>query len=166
MKSNKTLFIGYFRSDFRQEKLQSLIKSFCPGIMRLDVRKKKIGFVGSVYYAQADFSDVHFTEDAARFLSGRKLFGHPLIVRSWVERTAANERRIVGWRGQHWSGTERRIGERRTYREPRLDTYSEPPKWLKSDLIDGYRVEMEHSDEIKAIFSRIPRFSDSRKLTS
>jgi len=49
------------------------------------------------------------------------------VISPWVERTAANERRVANWRDQQWPGPERRLAERRHYRHA-ADSAAAPGK--------------------------------------
>jgi len=52
---------------------------------------------------------------AATSLLRRRIGSRTVIIRDFIRRTAANERRAVGWRSLPWHAPEHRCAERRAY---------------------------------------------------
>lgn len=67
----------------------------------------------TICYALALLSPDSAARRALARLQGAKLQCRPLVVREFMPRSCANERRALDWRSRPWPGPERRRSERR-----------------------------------------------------
>jgi len=69
----------------------------------------------TIRYGVAHAPSRRIARVAANRLLSRRLGRRNVVIREFVRRTAANERRSVHWRSVPWHGPEQRCGERRSY---------------------------------------------------
>jgi hypothetical protein len=112
---NTRLFIGYFSNKNRPRKLAGFLAQVTPELEKIWIIRKLIRFDSKSYCCCLQYP----TEKSAK-AAWKKLFGlqkpdKQLVLRPWVRRTGANERRDIGWRSKDWPMGERRSRERRNF---------------------------------------------------
>jgi hypothetical protein len=110
------VFVGYFDSDTEPLQIVGVLKKRCAGVVAIEVHRKLIGTTGKVYCCCMTFRSIAAAKQAIERLQNLVVRGNRVLVRRWVERTAANERRDIHWRDCAYQAIDKRERERRNYR--------------------------------------------------
>jgi len=81
--------------------------------LRIHTKTTTAGHI--VRYGVARAPSRRIARAAATGALRRRLGGRTVIIRDFISRTGANDRRAVGWRALPWHGPEHRRAERRAY---------------------------------------------------
>lgn len=98
MQTSFKVFVGYFRRDIKLKVIMRSLMNLFPAARSIELLEVMVGVTGHVYGAKLSFPSDAQARQALRLLSNVDLFGRRLEARTWVDRTAANERRDVNWR--------------------------------------------------------------------
>jgi len=115
MQPTHKVFTGYFSKNHTKKKVALHVLRLTPHAKTISVHATACGVSGQVYYCCVGFSKQHQADKAVKVLQKKFYNGIQLLARTWIGRTAANERREPNWRNHDWDGTERRRSERRRY---------------------------------------------------
>ena len=119
MRKQFLLFIGYFKSSVNKKGLVGILKKNCPDMRFIDLYECVRGEARKAYCCRLTFDSKGSLKQAAKSLRKFNIKRRRLVVRGWVERTAANERRNVNWRKTpDFNGERRRKKDRRCYQAP------------------------------------------------
>ena len=119
MRKQFLLFVGYFKRSVNKKVLVGILKKNCPDVRFIDLYECARGETGKAYCCKLTFDSKASLKQAAKILRKFNIKGRRLVVRGWVERTAANERRNINWRKTpDFSGECKRKKDRRRYRAP------------------------------------------------
>ena len=119
MRKHFRLFVGYFKSSVNKKGFVGILKKNCPDMRFIDLYECVRGEAGNAYCYKLTFDSKGSLEQAAKSLSNFSIKGRSLVVRGWVERTGANERRTVNWRkAPDFNAEFRRKIDRRCYQAP------------------------------------------------
>jgi uncharacterized protein YchJ len=116
------IFVGYFSKNHTKKKVAQYVLKSTSHATTISVHSTPCGISGQVYYCCLGFPKKNQAEKAVKALLKNRYHQMQLLVRPWIERTAANERRLANWRDQDRDGPERRKEERRHYHHPRETT--------------------------------------------
>lgn len=119
MRKQFPLFVGYFKSGINRKTVVGFLRENCPGIRFIDLYRCTSRESGKAYCCKLTFDSKRSLERATKTLSKRSIKGRNFVVRDWIERTAANERRNVNWRtNPDFNGECKRRQDRRRYQKP------------------------------------------------
>jgi len=118
------IFVGYFSKNHTKKKAALYVLRLTSHAQTISVHATPCGVSGKVYYCCLGFPKQSHADRAIKALHKKRYHGMQLLTRSWIERTAANERRENNWREHDWEGPERRKQERRHYHH--LQVLSQP----------------------------------------
>lgn len=105
------VFVGNLHDSVAYRDVALLFKDFKQPPVNLVEKAQADG--SPVRYAVVTFDSERLAKKAISKFDGHKLRGQPIIVREFVHRGYANERRALDWRSRAWSGPERRQSDRR-----------------------------------------------------
>jgi len=98
------IFVGYFSKNHGKKKIAVNLLHLVSHVVTISVHATPCGVSGQVYYSCLGFAQQSHADKAMKLLKKSRYHGMSLVIRPWVERTAANERRVANWRDQQWPG--------------------------------------------------------------
>jgi hypothetical protein len=104
------LFIGNLPPKISLAELLIFFRAFKG---KADFRLEKGGPDGTLLYAVAELDSERYARKLVEKYQGAQVRGKKLVIREYVHRSYANERRAVNWREKPWRAGERRRNERR-----------------------------------------------------
>ena len=105
------VFVGNLHDAVAYRDVALLFRDFKQPPVNLVVRTQADS--SAVRYAVVTFDSDRLAKKAISKFDGHTLRGQPIIVREFVHRGYANERRALDWRSRAWSEPERRQSDRR-----------------------------------------------------
>jgi hypothetical protein len=113
------LLVGYFKIRINKKSLVGFLRQNCPGIMLIELYQCTSSEAKKAYCCKLTFDSKSSLKRAVKTLRKGNIKGRSFVIREWIERTAANERRDVNWRmGSESSGQCERKKDRRQYHKP------------------------------------------------